>query len=85
METSPNHAFNHWRRSVRNDFPDCIARQIAILLTIYLTPQPHTGRGLAAELNISTSAITRALDRSGEFGIIIRKADEADRSKRRKW
>ena len=65
--------------SVRNDGPDLSARQMALLLTVYLTPQPHTVRGLAASLNVSKPAITRALDRLTELGMIKRKVDETDR------
>ena len=49
------------------------------MLTVYLTPPPHTVRGLAAELNIFKLAITRALDRLDEFGLFRRKPDETDR------
>ena len=52
---------------------------MAVLLTVYLTPPPHAVRGLAAELNILKPAITRALDRLGEFGLFRRKPDETDR------
>ena len=52
---------------------------MAVLLTVYLPPPPHTVRGLAAELNILKPAITRALDRLGEFGLFRRKPDETDR------
>ena len=52
---------------------------MALLLTVYLTPQPHTVRGLAASLNVSKPAITRALDRLTELGMIKRKVDETDR------
>lgn len=65
--------------SVRNDGPDLSARQMALLLTVYLTPQPHTVRGLASSLNVSKPAITRALDRLSELGMIKRKVDETDR------
>ncbi len=65
--------------SVRNDGPDLSARQMALLLTVYLTPQPHTVRGLAASMNVSKPAITRALDRLTELGMIKRKVDETDR------
>ena len=65
--------------SVRNDGPDLSARQMALLLTVYLTPQPHTVRGLAASMNVSKPAITRALDRLSELGMIKRKVDETDR------
>jgi DNA-binding MarR family transcriptional regulator len=52
---------------------------LALLLTVYLTPPPHTVRGLASTLNISKPAISRALDRLGRLGFIRRKRDEADR------
>jgi len=65
--------------SVRNDGPDLSARQMALLLTVYLIPQPHTVRGLAAAMNVSKPAITRALDRLTELGMIKRKVDESDR------
>ena len=72
-----------WRRalteSVRRDTPDLSARQMALLLTVYLTSPPHTVRGLAELLNISKPAITRALDRLGMLGLARRKRDEADR------
>ncbi len=83
MGISPNQALDLWRRSVvrsvRNDFPDFSSRQMAVLLTVYITQPSHTVRGLAAELNISKPAITRALDRLGEFGLVCRKPDETDR------
>ena len=72
-----------WRNalvtSVRSDSPDLSARQMALMLTVYLSDRQHTVRGLAAELNISKPAISRALDRLGELGFIRRKRDEEDR------
>ena len=77
------HALNLWRsaivESVRRDGPDLSARQMAIVLTVYLTPSPHTVRGLAASLNVSKPAVTRALDRLSELGLVKRKIDETDR------
>jgi DNA-binding MarR family transcriptional regulator len=52
---------------------------MAILLTVYLTPPPHTVRGLAEILNISKPAVTRALDRLGMLGLARRKRDDADK------
>ena len=76
-------ALGLWRKalvaSVRRDGPDLSARQMALLLTVYLTTPPHTVRGLAGVLNISKPAITRALDRLGEIGLVRRKVDETDR------
>ena len=46
---------------VRRDGPDPSARQLGVFLTCYLQDGNHTVRGLAAELNVSKPAITRAL------------------------
>jgi len=76
-------ALEIWRRTlvetVRRDEPDLSARQLAVLLTVYLTPPPHTVRGLAAALDVSKPAVTRALDRLCALGFLRRKTDEADR------
>ncbi len=64
---------------VRSDGPDLSARQLAVLLTVYLGDGPHTVRGLAADLQVSKPAITRALDRLGELDLARRKVDPADR------
>jgi len=64
---------------VRRDGPDLSARQLGVLLTVYLNDGPHTVRGLAAELNVSKPAITRALDRLGELDLARRKVDPMDR------
>lgn len=72
-----------WRRAmvdnVSRDAPDLSARQMAVLLTVYMTPPPHTVRGLARILNVSKPAITRALDRLGEYRLARRKSDARDR------
>ncbi len=76
-------ALDLWRRSivttVQREAPDLSARQMALLLTVYLTPPPHTIRGLAGILKVSKPAITRAVDRLSTLGMVRRKADEADR------
>ena len=64
---------------VRRDGPDLTARQLAVLLNVYLTPQPHTVRGLAKSLNVSKPAITRAVNWLSELGMVKRKTDDADR------
>ena len=64
---------------VRRDGPDLSARHLGVFLTVYLTDGPHTVRGLAAELNVSKPAITRALDRLGELDLARRKVDPMDR------
>lgn len=83
FELTEIQALDLWRRaivdSVRIDAPDLSARQMALLLTVYLTPPPHTVRGLAAGLNVSKPAVTRAIDRLSDLGMIRRKPDENDR------
>jgi len=82
-ELKPTQALDLWRLvlvdTVRSDGPDLSARQLAIVLTVYLTPPPHTVRGLAALLGISKPAVTRALDRLGMLGLARRRRDETDR------
>jgi DNA-binding MarR family transcriptional regulator len=64
---------------VRDGEPDLSARQLTVLLTIYLEPPPHTVRGLAAKLGVTKPVITRALDTMGRIGLLSRRRDEADR------
>src|SRR5271157_5600275 len=64
---------------VRRDGPDLSARQLGVFLTCYLQDGAHTVRGLAAELDVSKPAITRALDRLGELDLARRKVDPLDR------
>ena len=66
--------------SVRGSGPDLTARQLAVFLKTYLEPGvEHTVRGLAAELNVSKPAITRALDRLEELDFTRRQTDPKDR------
>jgi DNA-binding MarR family transcriptional regulator len=64
---------------VRRDGADLSARQLGVFLTCYLNDGGHTVRGLAADLNVSKPAITRALDRLGELDLARRKVDPLDR------
>jgi DNA-binding MarR family transcriptional regulator len=72
-----------WRHalvaSVRGEAPDLSARQMALMLSVYLGDGPHTVRGLAQTLRISKPAISRALDRLGELGYVRRERDDLDR------
>ncbi len=76
-------ALDLWRRaivsSVRLDAPDLTARQMALLLSVYLTPPPHTVRGIAESLKVSKPAITRAIDRLSDMELVRRKTDDEDR------
>jgi DNA-binding MarR family transcriptional regulator len=72
-----------WRDSlvegVRRDGPDLTARQLALMLTVYLKPLPHTVRGLAEELNIGKPAVTRALDALTKYSFVRRIPDPDDK------
>lgn len=82
LELTFDQALKIWRgaivESVRRDAPDLTARQMAVLLSVYTGTPPHTVRGLAADLNISKPAVTRALDRLQRLGLAARKRDTAD-------
>ena len=64
---------------VRSGQPDLTNRQMALLLLVYLSPGPHTVRGLAHILGVSKPVITRALNTLGTLGYLRRVRDEADR------
>ena len=64
---------------VRSGQPDLTNRQMGLLLFVYLTPGPHTVRGLAHVLNVSKPVVTRALNRLGALGYLRRQRDETDK------
>jgi DNA-binding MarR family transcriptional regulator len=64
---------------VRSGQPDLTNRQMALMMLVYLTPGPHTVRGLAQLLGVSKPVITRALNTLGSLGYLRRVRDEADR------
>ena len=79
----PGQALRLWHdvslAQVRGAEPDLSVRQISILITIYLDPQPHTIRALAMKLGVTKPVITRALDTMGRLGLVSRKRDPSDR------
>ena len=80
--TSPR-ALELWRdvlsARVAGDGRDMTERQMAILLTVYTLPPPHTVRGLSMALKIAKPAVTRALDTLGREDLIRRRRDDRDR------
>ena len=72
-----------WMRTligyVRSGEPDLTNRQMALLLIVYLTPGPHTVRGLARMLSVSKPVVTRALNTLGALGYLRRERDQDDR------
>jgi DNA-binding MarR family transcriptional regulator len=77
------HALKIWHRvtarSLRELPYDLSQRQIAVLLTVYTLPPPHTIRSLADMLNVSKPAICRAVDALSILDLVRRKKDEDDR------
>ena len=77
------HILNDWMQTlldyVRSGQPDLTNRQMALLMVVYLCPGPHTVRGLARHLHVSKPVVTRALNRLGTLGYLIRQRDEHDR------
>ncbi len=75
-------ALQLWRdvlaESVRSEAPDLSARQMAILMAVYLTPPPHTVRGLALSLDLGKPAVTRALDTLSGLKLLKRRKDPED-------
>jgi DNA-binding MarR family transcriptional regulator len=72
-----------WMRAlidyVRSGEPDLTNRQMALLMLVYLTPGPHTVRGLARVLGVSKPVVTRALNTLGGLGYLRRERDQDDR------
>ncbi len=72
-----------WMRAligyVRSGEPDLTNRQMALLLLVYLTPGPHTVRGIAKVLGVSKPVVTRALNTLGALGYVRRERDMDDR------
>jgi DNA-binding MarR family transcriptional regulator len=64
---------------VRSGEPDLTNRQMALLMLVYLTPGPHTVRGLARLLGVSKPVVTRALNTLGGLGYLRRERDQNDR------
>jgi DNA-binding MarR family transcriptional regulator len=82
-ELRPSQALRLWEdvvfALVRDGEQDLTFRQMAVLLTVYLEPPPHTVRGLAQKLGVTKPVITRALDTMGRLGFVTRRRDEVDR------
>jgi len=83
MKLNEKSALNLWHgtlvATVRQDSPDLSARQMAVLLTVYITDAPHTVRGLSKMLNVSKPAITRALDKLSDLDLLKRQIDQSDK------
>lgn len=72
-----------WRHAmlegVRASDPDLTMRQISVMLSVYMTPEPHTVKALSEELNVVKPVITRALDALSQLGYLKRTREESDK------
>lgn len=72
-----------WHRvleeSLRKEGRDLSVRQMAIMLTAYLAPPPHSVKTLSERLNISKPAVCRAIKALNDEGLVKKKQDEGDR------
>src|SRR5436190_23879321 len=71
-------ALELWRRVLIANLKvagDLSARQLALLLTVYMTPAPRTVRGLAEFLDLSPPVVNRAIYRLNRLGVLRRKID----------
>jgi len=76
------HALKLWQqvisRSLRELPYDLSQRQIGVLLTVYMSPPPHSIRSLAEVLNVLKPAICRAVDTLSAIDLVRRKKDDED-------
>lgn len=83
LNLSTQQALNLWRlsllASVRGEGPDLTARQMAVMLSVYMQPPPHTVRGLASSLALQKPAVVRALNTLEGLDFVRRRRDEQDR------
>ena len=72
-----------WHRvtlaSVKASGPDLSARQLAVLMSVYLEDGEHTVRSLAEALEVTKAVITRALDTLSGHGFVSRAPDIRDK------
>ena len=76
-------SLSRWMRAlieyVRSGEPDLTNRQMGLMMLVYLTPGPHTVRGLARTLGVSKPVVTRALNTLSGLGYLRRERDLDDR------
>lgn len=83
MELTSQQALHMWHQVVTQSLVafdiDLSARQMAVMLTVYLSQQSHGVKTLSSALNISKPAVCRAIDCLASNGLVKRKRDEEDR------
>lgn len=66
-------------QGVRSDAPDLSARQLAIMMTVYIDPKQYTIKALSQRLAISKPAVSRAIDALEKLEFVRRAQDVKDR------
>lgn len=81
--TKRSDALALWHRvtleTVLSNGPDLSARQLAILMSVYLESKSHTVKSLSLKLNVTKAVISRGLDTLTKYGFIKRAPDPNDR------
>lgn len=81
--TKRSEALALWHRvtleTVISNGPDLSARQLAILMSVYLENSSHTVKSLSGKLNVTKAVITRGLDTLTKYGFVARAPDPSDR------
>lgn len=65
--------------AIKSDRPDLTNRQMALLMTVYIRPEPHTVRGLSARLHLSKPVVSRAIQLLADLGFVHCHKDRQDR------
>lgn len=82
-EMTTMEALGLWHRvneqAMRQLSYDLSSRQMAILLSVYLQPGPHTIKSLSQELDVSKAAVCRAVDMLSAAELLRRKKDTEDK------
>jgi DNA-binding MarR family transcriptional regulator len=81
--TKRSDALALWHRvtleTVTSNGPDLSARQLAILMSVYLENDSHTVKSLSGKLNVTKAVISRGLDTLTKYGFVKRAPDPSDR------
>jgi len=81
--TKRSDALALWHRvtleTVISNGPDLSARQLAILMSVYLESKSHTVKSLSEKLNVTKAVVSRALDTLTKHGFVKRAPDPSDR------
>ena len=81
--TKRSDALALWHRvtleTVLSNGPDLSARQLAILMSVYLESKSHTVKSLSEKLNVTKAVVSRALDTLTKHGYVKRAPDPSDK------